>query len=143
MGNQRMSGLTKRGGIWHIDKQFRGARVCESTGTGDIGQAKEYLAKRVIELREIRLYGTRELRSFRSAATKYLLDLGHRRIALGNGPVGLTFCDLRAAGWWRAMLGRGLTPDPRLIVSGEMTDEMGFRFGREMLAQTPSPMAFI
>ena len=24
MGNQKMSGLTKRGGIWHIDKQFRG-----------------------------------------------------------------------------------------------------------------------
>jgi LacI family transcriptional regulator len=77
------------------------------------------------------------------SATNYLLDLGHRRIALGNGPVGLTFCDLRAAGWWRAMLGRGLTPDPRLIVSGEMTDEMGFRFGREMLAQTPSPTAFV
>jgi hypothetical protein len=74
MGNQRTSGLTKRGGVWHIDKQFRGARICESTGTGDIGQAKEYLAKRVIELRETRLYGTRELRSFRSAATKYLLD---------------------------------------------------------------------
>jgi integrase len=79
MGNQRTSGLTKRGGIWHIDKQFRGARVCESTGTGDIGQAKEYLAKRVIELRETRLYGTRELRSFRSAATKYLLEYRHKK----------------------------------------------------------------
>ncbi len=79
MGNQRTSGLTKRGGIWHIDKQFRGARVCESTGTGDIGQAKEYLAKRVIELRETRLYGTRELRSFRSAATKYLQDYNHKK----------------------------------------------------------------
>jgi hypothetical protein len=53
--------------------------VCESTGTGDIGQAKEYLAKRVIELRETRLYGTRELRSFRSAATKYLQDYNHKK----------------------------------------------------------------
>jgi integrase len=79
MGNQRTSGLTKRGGIWHIDKQFRGARICESTGTGDIEQAKEYLAKRVIELREIRLYGTRELRSFRAAATKYLLEYKHKK----------------------------------------------------------------
>ena len=79
MGNQRTSGLTKRGGIWHIDKQFRGARVCESTGTGDLGQAKEYLAKRVIELRETRLYGARELRSFQSAATKYLLDYNLKR----------------------------------------------------------------
>jgi hypothetical protein len=79
MGNQRTSGLTKRGGVWHIDKQFRGARICESTGTGDIEQAKEYLAKRVIELRETRLYGTRELRSFRSAATKYLQEYNHKK----------------------------------------------------------------
>ncbi len=79
MGNQRTSGLTKRGGIWHIDKQFRGARVCESTGTGDIEQAKEYLAKRVVELRETRLYGARELRSFRSVATKYLQDYNHKK----------------------------------------------------------------
>ena len=79
MGNQRTSGLTKRGGVWHIDKQFRGARICESTGTGDIEQAKEYLAKRVIELREIRLYGARELRSFRSAATKYLQEYHYKK----------------------------------------------------------------
>jgi len=79
MGNQRTSGLTKRGGIWHIDKQFRGARICESTGTSDIGQAEEYLARRVVELRETRLYGARALRSFRSAATKYLQEYGHKK----------------------------------------------------------------
>jgi hypothetical protein len=79
MGNQRTSGLTKRGGVWHIDKQFRGARVCESTGTRDIGQAEEYLAKRVIELRETKLYGAREQRSFPTAATKYLQEYGHKR----------------------------------------------------------------
>jgi hypothetical protein len=79
MGNQRTSGLTKRGGIWHIDKQFLGARICESTGTGDIGQAQEYLAKRLIELRETKLYGARELRSFRTAATKYLQEYGHKK----------------------------------------------------------------
>src|SRR3984957_307629 len=32
-----------------------------------------------IELRETRLYGTRELRSFRSAATKYLQDYNHKK----------------------------------------------------------------
>jgi integrase len=41
--------------------------------------SKEYLAKRVIELRETRLYGTRELRSFRSAATKYLQEYSHKK----------------------------------------------------------------
>jgi len=79
MGNQRTSGLTKRGGIWHIDKQFRGARICESTGTSDIGQAEEYLARRVVELRETKLYGARELRSFRAAATKYLQEYYHKK----------------------------------------------------------------
>lgn len=79
MGNQKKPGLTKRGGIWHIDKQFRGARICESTGTSDIRQAEEYLAKRIVELRETRLYGARELRSFRSAATKYLQDYNYKK----------------------------------------------------------------
>jgi integrase len=74
MGNQRTSGLTKRGGVWHIDKQFRGARICESTGTSDITQAEEYLAKRVTEIREARIYGRREPRSFRFTATKYLQE---------------------------------------------------------------------
>jgi hypothetical protein len=50
-------------------------RICESTGTGDFRHAQEYLAKRLIELRETKLYGARrELRSFRSEATKYLQD---------------------------------------------------------------------
>ena len=79
MGNQKTSGLTKRGGIWHIDKTFRGVRICESTGTGDIEQAREYLAKRVVELRETKLYGARELRSFRAAATKYLQEYHHKK----------------------------------------------------------------
>ena len=74
MGNQKASGLTKRGGLWHIDKQFRGVRICESTGTSDLRQAEEHLAKRMIELREAQLYGLRETRTFRAAATRYLQD---------------------------------------------------------------------
>jgi LacI family transcriptional regulator len=77
------------------------------------------------------------------AATMHLLDLGHRRIALGNGPSGLMFCELRELGWKRALMGRGIVPDARLTVGGEMTDEMGFRFGREMLTLRPRPTAFV
>ena len=65
MGNQRTSGLTKRGGVWHVDKCVRGVRLCESTGTGDVQQAEEYLAKRLTELREAKLYGLRDARTFR------------------------------------------------------------------------------
>jgi hypothetical protein len=79
MGNQRTPGIQKRGGIWHIDKKFRGARICESTGTSDILQAKEYFAKRVMEMREVRLFGIRQERTFRVAATKYLKEHQHKR----------------------------------------------------------------
>jgi integrase len=79
MGNQRTSGLTKRGGVWHVDKCVRGVRLCESTGTGDVRQAEEYLAKRLTELREAKLYGLRDARTFRVAATKYLQDYSHKK----------------------------------------------------------------
>ena len=29
---KRLSGLIKRGDIWHIDKQINGRRICKSTG---------------------------------------------------------------------------------------------------------------
>jgi integrase len=79
MGNQKTSGLTKRGGIWHIDKWFRGTRLCESTGTSDLREAREFLAKRMTEIREAWLFGLRETRTFRAAATKYLQDYSYKR----------------------------------------------------------------
>jgi hypothetical protein len=79
MGNQRTSGLQKRGGVWHIDKKFRGARICESTGTSDFQQAQEYFAKRMMELREVKLFGARQERTFRTAATKFLEENQHKR----------------------------------------------------------------
>lgn len=57
MGNRAMSGLTNRGGIWHIDKQYRGFRICESTGTGSLAKAEEHLAKRMNDIREATLHG--------------------------------------------------------------------------------------
>ena len=72
MGNQKVPGLTKRGGVWHIDKWYRGNRLCESTGTGDLQEAQEHLAKRMLAIREASLYGLRPVRTFRAAATRYL-----------------------------------------------------------------------
>ncbi len=79
MGNPRRPGLAKRGGIWHIDKLLRGTRICESTGTGDLRQAEEVLSKRLSELREAQLFGMRDARTFRTAATKYLRDYNYKR----------------------------------------------------------------
>jgi len=79
MGTQKMSGLTKRGGTWHIDKVFRGTRIRESTGTGEIVKAQELLAKRIEEIRAAQLYGVRPDRTFRAAATKFLDENQHKR----------------------------------------------------------------
>lgn len=79
MGKQKVPGLTKRGGIWHVDKMYRGTRLCESTGTGDVGQAQEYLAKRLTQCREADIYGARPRHTFRAAATRYLQDYGHKK----------------------------------------------------------------
>jgi integrase len=79
MGQRKSSGLTKRGGIWHIDKQIGGKRLCESTETGDLLKAQEQLAKRINEVREARLFGLREDRSFRAAAVKFLEENQHKK----------------------------------------------------------------
>jgi integrase len=79
MGYQKTAGLTKRGGVWHIDKQIGGAKLRESTRTSDLKEAEEILAKRVTEIRQARLYGIRPDRTFRAAATKYLQENQHKK----------------------------------------------------------------
>jgi integrase len=79
MGNQKTSGLTKRGGTWHIDKQFRGVRIRESAATSDLTEAVALLAKRIEAIRKAQLYGVRQERTFRAAATKYLQEHQQKR----------------------------------------------------------------
>jgi integrase len=92
MGNSTTSGLTKRGGVWHIDKQYRGVRICESTGTGNLTKAQEHLAKRMNDVREAQLYGVRESHTFRAAATKYLEDYAHKK-SIGDVAIQLKMLD--------------------------------------------------
>ena len=54
-------------------------RICESAGTSDVQQAEEYLAKRLNEIREARVYGLRDARTFRAAATKFLQEYHHQK----------------------------------------------------------------
>ena len=76
-------------------------------------------------------------------ATAHLLDLGHRNIAMLNGPRGMTFSLHREAGFRAAHAARGLTPNPAFIINGPFTDETGFRQAQSMLERTPSPTAFV
>lgn len=78
MGRKRTPGLTKRGEIWHIDKEVRGwGRLCESTGLSSLEEAELYLADRLREIRLIRS-GQRLPIKWREAATKFLTENMHK-----------------------------------------------------------------
>jgi LacI family transcriptional regulator len=76
-------------------------------------------------------------------ATEFLLDLGHRRIALLNGLEFMDFAIRRRTGYVDALMARGITPDPALMYSDEMTEQRGFRAASSMLAQPDPPTAFL
>lgn len=76
-------------------------------------------------------------------ATNFLLDLGHRRIALINGIGAMDFARRRRRGYEQAMGARGIATDPALIVEGEMTEAQGHDAAREMLRGAAPPTAFL
>ncbi len=76
-------------------------------------------------------------------ATEFLLDLGHRRIALINGLEEMDFAQRRRQGYEAALAARGLRPDPALMRSDEMTEDYGYRAARDMLAGAARPSAFL
>ncbi len=85
MSRARNPGLKKRFRAngrfeWHIDKRIKGfGRLCESTGTSDKEEAARYLARRIEEIRQAAIYGTRPRRKFREAATRYLNEFACKR----------------------------------------------------------------
>ncbi|MCX7888114.1 MAG: substrate-binding domain-containing protein [Rhodobacteraceae bacterium] len=76
-------------------------------------------------------------------ATEFLLDLGHRRIALVNGLEYMDFAVRRRTGYLSALERRGITPDHRLMRSEEMTEGYGYRTARELLSAPDRPTAFL
>jgi len=76
-------------------------------------------------------------------ATDFLLDLGHRRIALINGLEAMDFAYRRRDGYERSLKARGIDPDPDLMRSEEMTEVYGYRSAREMMARAMPPTAYL
>jgi LacI family transcriptional regulator len=76
-------------------------------------------------------------------ATSHLLDLGHRRIGFINGLKDKTFAVHRDRGFRMALAERGIEPDAALFGSGDFTDEFGFRFMKEFLANRQPPTAVL
>lgn len=79
MGRKRTPGLTKRAGIWHIDKRIGGRRVCQSTDTAKLEEAERYLARLTEQTRQAQVYGVRPVRTFEQAAAKFVLENQHKR----------------------------------------------------------------
>ncbi len=74
MAKRTISGLYQRNGVWYIDKIYRGQRIRESTGSSDRKEAEQYLIHRLEQLRQQYIYGVRRVRTWREAATRYLVE---------------------------------------------------------------------
>ncbi|MBF9042333.1 substrate-binding domain-containing protein [Rhodobacterales bacterium HKCCE4037] len=82
------------------------------------------------------------IRAFRRA-TEFLLDLGHRKIALVNGQETLDFARRRRLGYEQALAARGITPNPAWMRTDIMTEQFGYRSAVEMLEADDRPTAFL
>lgn len=74
-------------------------------------------------------------------AVHYLVELGHRRIALVNGPQTISTGIERAAGYRRALTEAGFSSSADRIYYGEFTPEGGYRTAQQALAVKPLPTA--
>ncbi|WP_241003034.1 LacI family DNA-binding transcriptional regulator [Streptomyces sp. CB01881] len=75
------------------------------------------------------------------AATRHLLDLGHRRIGLIGGPARMMCSRARADGYRAALDMAGIAYDPELVRAGDFHHEAGRRIGVELLGRPDRPTA--
>lgn len=81
-------------------------------------------------------------RSFRRA-TEFLLQLGHRRIALINGLENMDFAMRRRTGYLQALHDAGVSADPALMRQAEMTEVFGHSAATELMRLPDPPTAFL
>ncbi len=74
-------------------------------------------------------------------AVRHLLALGHRRIAAITGTRGGMATEERLRGYYAAMAGSGVLPDPRLVVESDFTVEGGFAATTRLLELADAPTA--
>lgn len=74
-------------------------------------------------------------------ATKHLIDLGHRRIAMLAGPENTLVARARLSGFRDALDAAKVDVDPALVVAGTFDYDSGVRQAREVLSQPDRPTA--
>jgi len=75
------------------------------------------------------------------SATRHLIELGHRRIAMISGPDRVLCCRARLDGYRSAMEGADLPIDPDLVVRTDLDREHGYAAARDLLGRTRRPSA--
>lgn len=95
--------------------------------------------RRVDGLKVDRVYG--DSRAGARGLIDHLVDLGHRRIALINGPSTISTAQDRADGYREALAAHGLMVDEGLVFQGDFKQESGHRLTAQVLACLPRPTA--
>lgn len=75
--------------------------------------------------------------------TQFLIDLGHKEIALVNGFESMNFATRRRDGYLSALNDAGIPINDSLMFSGEMIEPQGFNAIQELLAADKLPTAII
>lgn len=75
--------------------------------------------------------------------TQYLLRLGHRRIAMITGPVGLWTSEERLAAFVETMKEAGMPVDPSLCVTGNYGGELAYELTKPLMTRSDRPTAII
>ena len=76
-------------------------------------------------------------------ATQFLIDLGHKDIALINGFEAMNFATRRREGYEAALTESGLSINPKNMFSGEMIEPQGFSAVQELLRRDRVPTAIV
>ncbi len=75
--------------------------------------------------------------------TEHLIGLGHRRLAFISAPNGLMFCLARRAGLEAALERNGLALQPEYCITGDLTQQGGFRAMNQLLDLSQPPTAVV
>ncbi len=76
-------------------------------------------------------------------ATEFLIDLGHKSIALINGDPNMDFAMRRNTGYGRALEAAKISIDDTKKFNGEMTEPFGYKCTIDMLESNEPPSAII